>query len=42
MKIFIAKSYPSATFYYKVLRFLLAHATRDEIEGYLDQIEKNG
>lgn len=40
MKIFIAKSYPSAGFYYKVLRFLLSHATRKEIDFYLDELAK--
>lgn len=40
MKIFIAKSYPSAGFYYKVLRFLLSHATRKEIDFYLDELIK--
>lgn len=39
MKIFVASNYPPATFYYKVLRFLLDHATRDEIDFYLDQLE---
>ena len=40
MKIFITKSYPSAGFYYKVLRFLLSHATRKEIDFYLDELAK--
>ena len=40
MKIFICKKYPSVHFYYKVLRFLLQHATRKEIEFYLDEIQK--
>lgn len=39
MKIFIARNYPSAHFYYKVLRFLLDHGTRKEIDFYLDQLE---
>lgn len=42
MKIFITRSYPTAHFYYKVLRFLLNHATRKEIEFYLDEIQNNG
>lgn len=41
MKLFITKNYPNAHFYYKVLRFLLAHATRKEIDFYLDEIEKD-
>lgn len=41
MKIFITRNYPTAHFYYKMLRFLLSHATRQEIEGYLDNIERN-
>ena len=39
MRIFVADNYPSAHFYYKVLRFLLDHATRKEIDFYLDQLE---
>ena len=39
MRIFITKRYPTAHFYYKVLRFLLDHATRKEIDFYLDQLE---
>ena len=39
MKIFITKNYPTARFYYKVLRFLLDHACRSEIDFYLDQLE---
>ena len=39
MKIFITRNNPTATFYYKVLRFLLDHATRKEIDFYLDQLE---
>ena len=39
MKIFIARNYPSAHFYYKVLRFLLDHGCRSEIDSYLDQLE---
>lgn len=39
MKIFITRNYPNAHFYYKVLRFLLDHATRQEIDFYLDQLE---
>lgn len=40
MKIFIAPRYPSAHFYYKVLRFLLDHGTRTEINFYLDELER--
>ena len=39
MKIFITKNHPTARFYYKVLRFLLDHACRDEINFYFDQLE---
>lgn len=39
MKIFITRNYPNAHFYYKVLRFLLDHATCKEIDFYLDQLE---
>ena len=39
MKIFIANNCPTAHFYYKVLRFLLEHACRSEIDFYLDQLE---
>lgn len=41
MKIFITRNYPTVHFYYKMLRFLLSHATRQEIEVYLDNIERN-
>ena len=41
MKIFITKNYPTATFYYKVLKFLLSKASREEIESYLDNLEKS-
>lgn len=40
MKIFITSNHPSAHFYYKILRFLLDHATRREIDFYLDQLEE--
>lgn len=39
MKIFIANNHPNTHFYYKILRFLLDHATRKEIDFYLDQLE---
>jgi hypothetical protein len=39
MKIFITRNNPTARSYYKVLRFLLDHATRKEIDFYLDQLE---
>ena len=39
MKIFIASKCPNIHFYYKILRFLLDHATRKEIDFYLDQLE---
>ena len=39
MKIFVTKNYPTSAFYYDVLRFLLGHATRKEIDFYLDQLE---
>lgn len=42
MKIFITKNYPDSRFYYKVLRFMLNHATRAEIDFYLNQLEKRG
>ena len=41
MKIFTTRNHPTATFYYEVLRFLLDHATRKEIDFYLDQLEEN-
>lgn len=41
MKIIICKKNPTSVFYYKVLRFLLEHATRKEIDGYLDELEKS-
>ena len=40
-KIIICEKNPTAACYYKVLRFLLEHATRKEIEGYLDELENN-
>lgn len=39
MKIFITKNYPTSAFYHEVLRFLLEHATRKEIDSYLDELE---
>ena len=39
MKIFVTKNYPTSAFYYKVLRFLLEHASRKEIDFYLNQLE---
>lgn len=39
MRVFVANRCPSVDFYYKVLRFLLDHATRKEIDFYLDQLE---
>jgi hypothetical protein len=39
MKIFITRNYPTSSFYYKVLRFLLDHSTRKEIDFYLDRLE---
>ena len=44
MKIFITKSYPTAGFYYRVLKFLRAHATEKEFLFYVNQVcgaEKN-
>ena len=41
MKIFVAKKYPTAGFYYKVLEFLLDHGCRSEIDHYLDMIEES-
>jgi hypothetical protein len=38
MKIFITKNYPTATFYYKVLRFLRSHATEKELKYYVEEI----
>lgn len=38
MKIFVAPNYPNSHFYYDVLRFLLEHASRKEIDGYLDEL----
>jgi hypothetical protein len=38
MKIFVAPNYPDSRFYYDVLRFLLEHASRKEIDGYLDEL----
>lgn len=40
MKIFIAPRHLTAHFYYKVLRFLLDHGTRAEINFYLDELER--
>jgi hypothetical protein len=40
-KIIICEKCPTSACYYKILRFLLEHATRKEIEGYLDELEKN-
>lgn len=42
MKIFITKNKHNAYFYYKVLNFLLNHATREQIDGYLNELEKIG
>ena len=39
MRIFATSNYPTSAFYYEVLRFLLEHATRKEIDFYLDQLE---
>ena len=41
MKVFITKNYPNARFYYKILRFLLLHATRTEIDFYLNELAKS-
>ena len=41
MKIFITRKCPTVDFYYKVLKFLLDHSSRSEIDNYLDIIEKN-
>lgn len=38
MQIFVAPEYPDSGFYYKVLRFLLKHASRKEIDFYLDEL----
>ena len=40
-KILVCEKNPTAACYYKILRFLLEHATRKEIEGYLDELEKS-
>ena len=40
-KIIVCEKIPTTACYYKILRFLLAHATRKEIEGYLDELEKS-
>ena len=40
-KIIVYEKNPTAACYYKVLRFLLEQATRKEIEGYLDELEKS-
>lgn len=42
MKIFIGTNHPTARFYYKVLRYLLDHGTRGEINFYLDELEREG
>ena len=41
MKVFICGKCPNASFYRKVLQFLLEHATRKEIESYLNDLERN-
>ena len=41
MKIFVTRKYPTASFYYKVLTFLLDHGSRSEIDNYLDMIEES-
>ena len=41
MKIFITRNHANAKFYYKVLRFLLSQASRDEINFYLDELERS-
>lgn len=41
MKIFITRKNPSAKFYYKVLSFLLQNGCREEIDSYLNIIEKS-
>ena len=41
MKIFVAEKCPTVSFYYKVLTFLLDHASRGEIDNYLDMIEES-
>ena len=40
-KIIVCEKCPTSACYYKILRFLLEHATRKEIEGYLDELEKS-
>ena len=40
-KVIICEKCPTSACYYKILRFLLEHATRKEIEGYLDELEKS-
>jgi hypothetical protein len=40
-KVIVCEKRPTAACYYKILRFLLEHATRKEIEGYLDELEKS-
>ena len=40
-KVIVIEKDPTASCYYKILRFLLEHATRKEIEGYLDELEKS-
>jgi hypothetical protein len=42
MKIFITRNKHNAYFYYRVLNFLLNHATREQIDCYLDELEKIG
>ena len=41
MKFFVAEERPTIGFYYRVLAFLLEHASRSEINHYLDIIEKS-
>ena len=40
-KIIVCEKIPTSACYHKILRFLLEHATRKEIEGYLDDLENN-
>lgn len=43
MKIFVSfRRCPTAHFYYKVLAYLLRHATKAEIENYLNELGKRG
>lgn len=42
MKIFICwTKVPTAKFYRKFLQYLLSYATRKEIEGYLNDLERS-